>query len=205
MLALATPAAAATQVFSFTQTAASLGAGPFGTVTVTENAGALDFVFTLADGYRIRKTQNDNHNAFTFSLAGDPAVTIAGLPSGFSTFRLDSGTGVNAPPFPAAMTGIKCLSACGPGWGGGYSGPLSFKVMAGYQLSLNSLVSNLHNSQAIYFTSHMVNANGVTGNVGAIALSGPVPEPSTWALLILGFGAVGAGMRRRTTARVAYA
>ena len=39
---------------------------------------------------------------------------------------------------------------------------------------------------------------------GGSALPG-VPEPTTWALLILGFGAVGAGMRRRTTTRVAYA
>ena len=34
-------------------------------------------------------------------------------------------------------------------------------------------------------------------------VSGAVPEPATWALFILGFGAVGAGMRRR--AHVAYA
>lgn len=34
--------------------------------------------------------------------------------------------------------------------------------------------------------------NVTTGFAGAV-----VPEPSAWALLILGFGAVGAGMRRR--------
>lgn len=38
-----------------------------------------------------------------------------------------------------------------------------------------------------------------------VGIAGAVPEPATWALLILGFGAVGAGMRRRTPARVAYA
>ena len=32
---------------------------------------------------------------------------------------------------------------------------------------------------------------------GSIQLAGAVPEPSTWAMLILGFGAVGAGMRLR--------
>jgi hypothetical protein len=36
------------------------------------------------------------------------------------------------------------------------------------------------------------------------SVAGAVPEPSAWALLILGFGAVGAGLRRpRTTARLA--
>lgn len=38
-----------------------------------------------------------------------------------------------------------------------------------------------------------------------VGLAGAVPEPSAWALLILGFGAVGAGMRQRKAARVAYA
>jgi len=54
-------------------------------------------------------------------------------------------------------------------------------------------------------------------NVGAtfrlIQLATPVlreeasaaPEPATWATIIVGFGAIGAGLRRRRTVRVAYA
>lgn len=34
---------------------------------------------------------------------------------------------------------------------------------------------------------------------------GAVPEPSTWALMILGFGLVGAGMRRKSAVAVRYA
>lgn len=40
---------------------------------------------------------------------------------------------------------------------------------------------------------------------GAGINAGAVPEPATWAMLILGFGAVGGAMRRRAKAKVAYA
>jgi hypothetical protein len=49
-----------------------------------------------------------------------------------------------------------------------------------------------------------------TGNVDSFKLKSitfqtPVPEPSTWALLILGFGGVGAAMRRRKQQALAIA
>ena len=49
--------------------------------------------------------------------------------------------------------------------------------------------------------------NGATTyNFEAAAIAPPIPEPSTWALLILGFGVVGGAMRsRRTRATLAYA
>lgn len=38
-----------------------------------------------------------------------------------------------------------------------------------------------------------------------LAFAGAVPEPSTWAMLILGFGVVGGAMRRRQKATIAFA
>lgn len=41
---------------------------------------------------------------------------------------------------------------------------------------------------------------------GSLVITEAIPEPSTWAMLILGFGAVGATMRRRAiTTRLAFA
>ena len=47
------------------------------------------------------------------------------------------------------------------------------------------------------------NWHGIQIGIGGLA--GAVPEPSAWALLILGFGAVGAGMRRRTRTTLSFA
>ncbi len=50
--------------------------------------------------------------------------------------------------------------------------------------------------------------SGTTGGlVTTFSLAGGVPEPATWALMILGFGAVGGAMRRRqaVTAKVRFA
>ena len=48
--------------------------------------------------------------------------------------------------------------------------------------------------------------NGSYGARGSFVLGGAVPEPATWAMLILGFGLVGAAIRRRkANHRVSYA
>lgn len=50
--------------------------------------------------------------------------------------------------------------------------------------------------------THTITVNGNSGAEGAYggsAVLGGVPEPMTWALFILGFGVVGAGLRRRQT------
>ena len=58
--------------------------------------------------------------------------------------------------------------------------------------------------------THTITVRGSSGPDGfytGTASLGGVPEPMTWAMMFLGFGLVGAGLRRRSkqTARVAYA
>jgi len=209
----AQPASAAVQIYTFSvsDSSAGLGAGPYGTVTVTEgtgaNAGSLLFDIVLNAGFKIHDG-NQNHNAFTFRLNGDPSVTISNLTSGFAAIKTGSGDTVSSPPFGNYLTGIDCTTACGPGWNGGFTGPLSFKVSAGSALSLASLGFNTVGGNHIYFTSDMIIANGKTGNVGAVQTAvTAVPEPATWAMMLVGFGALGFAVRRRpaTEMRIRFA
>jgi hypothetical protein len=199
-LLMAAPAFAAVETFTLNQVdpAAGLGSGPFGTITVTENAGALDFVETLNAGFKIHGG-NGNHDAFDFDLTGEPGVTISALTSGITR---ESGTSFSEPPWGNFGYSLDC-TGCGAGFGGGLVGPVSFKVTAtSGSLSLASLGFNTVGGQNIYFSSDIVNTGGFTGNVGATltSVTGGVPEPTSWALMILGFGGVGAMLRRRNGA-----
>ena len=193
------PAVAAVATFTFSvdgSTNTVLGSAPYGTVTVTENAGKLDFVQTLTGGFRIHDG-NANHNAFAFSINSNPAVIISNLTAGFVAVSPDAGTSVTAPPFGTFLTAIDCAAACGSGFSGGFAGPLTFTVQAAGGLSLASLGFNTVSGNNIYFASDLIISNGNTGNVGALRNPGAVPEPATWAMMLVGFGAMGVSMRRR--------
>lgn len=57
------------------------------------------------------------------------------------------------------------------------------------------------------FTSVTFSSTGNSFEVDNLAVGAPVPEPATWALMMLGFGGMGAALRRkpRTAARIRYA
>lgn len=56
---------------------------------------------------------------------------------------------------------------------------------------------------SISFTDTTENWHGIT--VGIAGIAGGVPEPATWAMMIIGFGLVGATMRRRAQRPLAAA
>jgi len=54
-------------------------------------------------------------------------------------------------------------------------------------------------SSPSYFAADIVGENGSTGAVGSGTVIAAVPEPSTWAMLLLGFAGVGFAAYRRKT------
>ena len=111
---------------------------------------------------------------------------------------------------------------CNTGYGGGNSDPLltfSVSLDGGPLQSLatlgipanqagvwHGLSSNFNSGTATSAVLSLVNANTIAaGNdfavddifLGTESIVNPVPEPSTWAMMLLGFGLLGGALRRR--------
>jgi hypothetical protein len=87
---------------------------------------------------------------------------------------------------PWEQTDTSQVAAIGFGDGSGNG-----EVLAGSstQANLNTVVANRH----IWFNQNLV----------VVPPTGGVPEPATWAMMIVGLGMVGAAMRRRTSLHLA--
>jgi hypothetical protein len=172
------------------------GDGNYGTVNVTNVAnGGLNFVVTLDPGVTFHS--NGGHTSFAFTLNGDAgtAVNVTGLSSGFVilTSGLTSGAmTAGSYPDPSIGTfeyGLDCPTCTGQG---PFQSSLSFTVTAANSspLSLVTLTNGAAGAANLRITS-----SGNTGAVGFVLTA--VPEASTWAMMIIGFGMVGYGLRMR--------
>jgi hypothetical protein len=180
----------------------SNGTTPFGTVKVTQASSGANLLFNIAlnPGYTF-----DNgrfFDAFTFNLTGS-TQTISGLGSGFA---VDTSLPQLQLPYGLFTYGIKYT-------GNGTPTTLSFSVtdpgllsastfaLSTGCLSFNPLCIVFPDPRA-YFSAD-INGDRTNGAVGATSLSvitTAVPEPSTWAMMILGFMGVGfLAYRRKNT------
>jgi hypothetical protein len=170
------------------------GAAPYGTVTVTNDltdAGSLDVFVQLAAGVQFNGAGNSNtHNSLAFDLVGDPSVTYKNL--GAQPFA-SSGAMSDASPFGAF------------GYSLDYTGQnhnptgvttLSFEIYSVTATALNPLVLGFttYNNTPLYFAADVL-SNGNTGNVAGTLTRATVPEPATWAMMLVGFGGLGAVLR----------
>jgi len=164
---------------------------PYGTVTVDDAGGVLAFTVDLTDGLVFRNAPDSNHWSFGFDLnvATGSIGTIAD--NGAGTFTPQAGSH-NFSPFGTFDYVLECDS-CSTGYNAASPSLLTFKVTAPTTLTVNNIVAN---GSGYYFAADVADSNGSTGNVGATGFKTPgVPEPASWALMLMGFGGLGAALR----------
>lgn len=158
-------------------------------------------------------------------------ATLTGTSTGINVFNID-GSGGTAPwsviydlTFSGPGTGA-IVNVAGTSLAGhiafNFNGLAADQVIFNFYEANNVSMSGMNVNGSILAPSALVTLSGgsVMGSVIAdrftaagatvggqgfsgYASPGAVPEPSTWAMLILGFGAVGAAMRRRQSAAAA--
>ena len=195
------------------------GVGGAGEISGVGGTNGSEFV-TAAFGAITGDVLNFNFNYVTSDGSGFADYAFAELLSGGSHaawlftartqpsgdtspgFGLPANDGTLTPPTTPIIPG-------GPAWAelGGYSG-LCYDAGCGYTGWINSLytilapgsyqlrfgVSNWGDSQ---FDSGLAFAGLELNDV---PIEGGVPEPATWAMMLLGFGAIGIALRRRPIA-----
>jgi hypothetical protein len=214
----ANAASATTAVYNFTVYDAAF-TGNLGTVTVTDHGtNTLDIDVLLAANTSFQLQGNGNiKDALWFNLPG-----LAGNTSVTYNISAPNGPAPGTGDYPTGglFTGANySASGYGQGWssghyamrvqdssGGGnldyYSGHLTFSVTGNLPLSIASLTTGQPQTGAVVFGADLrqcITATCVTGPAGAILSPQPggVPEPATWAMMLFGFGGIGALLRRR--------
>jgi hypothetical protein len=188
----------------------------FGTVTVTDNGVDLYIAVALASGLEFRYSPDNNHHDLTFDLkkngVQDTGHTLTAFTDNVTphVFSQTAGNSFKNSPFNTGwdyavdcQPGTKTAAGCTPGWNPAHNPTtMGFKVAG---VSVNEIASvpytptNTHTTRNIFFAVDVVNSRGATGSIGASSWSqvSYAPEPGAWALMILGFGCVGADLRRR--------
>jgi len=120
---------------------------------------------------------------------------VAPSSAGFGAYGATDATSWSGDPFAfAADVGYLMVPL-------GYT---SGAALTDQDIFANTTLAAMHltnNSSTVWNFGSGANADSLTVNVGAVA----VPEPATWALMLVGFGAIGAASRRNRNVRVAYA
>ena len=171
------------------------------------------------DGFTITSSQGATNSYVNWNLwsathspnaNGDNPTIAENYANSFNTLTQDSGA-----PFSFQSIGLADVFNQGKEFAvdftfnyfGGGSSTQTVMLEHGL-LGLQYFTFDQSNLESVVFQA--VNPPQTLANVqfdflGVNGVAGAVPEPATWALMIVGFGAVGATMRRRRTKTASYA
>jgi hypothetical protein len=167
------------------------GVTPFGTVTISQTGSAGSYIDTFtvqlnSPTYEFNGNGN-GFDAFVFNLAAGAGQTVSLSQAEVSAgFFIDTSLPQHQDGLGTFEYGINAMNAAT----GATS--LVFTVTDTNALSTSSFTASTgaDNGKASFFGADIVSANGKTGNVGS-GIASPVPEASTWAMMIMGFLGVG--------------
>lgn len=172
----------------------TIGSGTLGVVTISQNsANSVGFKVALAPGAAFVSTGGPHH-AFTFNLGllTPFAVNFNGASAG--AFVYSAGPVTNT-PYGTFTNAINC-PGCGPGASHAFSGVLDFTITAVNGISFSDFVAN---AGGYLFSADVIGPSGGTGNIAARTMTPvtQVPEPQTYAMILIGLGLIGFAARRR--------
>ncbi len=180
------------------------GLTDYGRVFVTQSSdqGTLSVDVELASGVFFDRGDN-GLDATSFDVAGNPLLATNGVSSFFFAFSPHTAGGVAEGPLGVFNYRVDWSNQGNPP--GPLLSSLNFNISAGG--GPIALGTTTYNNVPLFFAvdvQHTVDGVVKTGVIGASLTpppsqlqAGGVPEPASWALMILGFGAVGATLRRR--------
>ena len=163
-------------------------------LTLTGGIGtnALTFAYLLTNTSTVGGV---NSRVSGFAFSGDPNATGGSTNGEFANIRTSGGT------YPNGIGNVEvCLTssnACAGGGGGAAGAYLGDPAAGSFTLSYGSNVSALTLQDFYVRYQGLTALNGIGSATGREVVTPPVPEPSTWAMMLFGFGALGFAMRRR--------
>ena len=78
----------------------------------------------------------------------------------------------------------------------------NFQSLTGFSATGADFVSGINHLSVVVTDTGPPSAFAISGLSGTADFAGGVPEPTTWALMLGGFGLAGAALRRRRAATV---
>jgi hypothetical protein len=159
-------------------------------LTLTGFSGSLaSFDYKVVNNSTL-PTTDSRVSVFGFDVIG--GVTVAGS-SATGVFNTVTGP----PPGPPIIDNRDICFSAGPNCAGGGGGGVNIGLSTTGTLTLNLGGNPTSVTIDNPFVRYQSIAPAYKGQTSAVGIPGVIPEPATWAMLILGFGLIGASLRRR--------